>query len=272
MFLDVDGTYLNHRGLVPESARQAVVQARANGHLVFLCTGRPTAILPPNLVDVGFDGIIASAGGHVEIRGEVLARHTIPVQQLRLVIEWFDARGVDYFFEAASGLYGTAGARSRIHAMLYGTLQDGTAPAPVGAGLSVILEAFVDAELLRDDIAKIAILDSGVPFEEIRTQFADVFDLIPSTVSRFGPNSGEMSIRGVHKALGIEVTLRHLALDQADTIAFGDGLNDLEMLRYAHVGVAMGGAHADVVAAADQVTDSPDEDGIWNGFRAHGLL
>ncbi len=273
VFLDVDGTYLNDRGVVPQSAREAVIRARANGHLVFVCTGRSTAILPQHVLEAGFDGVIASAGGYVEIDGEVLARHTVPIEYLRLVVEYFDARAVDYFFEANSGLYGSGNALSRVREMLYGARPDGSVLAAVGTGLSTILEAFVlDADLIRDDIAKISILSSAVPIEEIRAEFAGIFDLVPATVSRFGPNSGEMSLRGVHKAKGIEVVLEHLGLDRSDTIAFGDGFNDLEMLEFVRVGVAMGNAPARVIDAADHVTDSPDADGIWNGFRAHGLL
>ena len=56
VFLDVDGTLVNEGGLVPESAQRAVREARANGHRVFLCTGRSPAELWPQIRDIGFDG------------------------------------------------------------------------------------------------------------------------------------------------------------------------------------------------------------------------
>ncbi|SDX67312.1 haloacid dehalogenase-like hydrolase [Geodermatophilus africanus] len=61
VFLDVDGTFVNDRGVVPPSARKAVVAARANGHEVFLCTGLSMAELRGEIVEPGFDGVIASA-------------------------------------------------------------------------------------------------------------------------------------------------------------------------------------------------------------------
>src|SRR5512141_955221 len=72
VFLDVDGTLVNDRGLVPDSARQAVREARANGHRVFLCTGRSPAELWPELTDIGVDGLIAASGAFVEVGVEVL--------------------------------------------------------------------------------------------------------------------------------------------------------------------------------------------------------
>jgi hydroxymethylpyrimidine pyrophosphatase-like HAD family hydrolase len=54
-------------------------------------------------------------------------------------------------------------------------------------------------------------------------------------------------------------------------VGFGDGLNDVEMLRYVGVGVAMGGAHPDAVAAADWTTGRPEDDGLADAFRQLGL-
>ncbi|NTV39192.1 MAG: HAD hydrolase family protein, partial [Demequinaceae bacterium] len=58
IFLDVDGTYAHH-GLVPPAHAAAVRAARAGGHLVFLCTGRPVSLLPQHLTAAGFDGVVA---------------------------------------------------------------------------------------------------------------------------------------------------------------------------------------------------------------------
>ncbi|HET9127699.1 MAG TPA: HAD hydrolase family protein, partial [Propionibacteriaceae bacterium] len=67
VFLDVDGTLVDETGQIPESARGAVREARANGHRVFLCTGRSLAELWPEILDIGFDGLVAAAGAYVEV-------------------------------------------------------------------------------------------------------------------------------------------------------------------------------------------------------------
>ena len=72
----------------------------------------------------------------------------------------------------------------------------------------------------------------------------------------------ELSAPGVHKAAGVASAAKLLGRDPADVLAFGDAPNDVEMLAAAAWGVAMGNAHPDAVAVADEQTLSNDEDGV----------
>jgi Cof subfamily protein (haloacid dehalogenase superfamily) len=72
----------------------------------------------------------------------------------------------------------------------------------------------------------------------------------------------ELSAPGVHKAHGLAVAARLLGRDPADSIAFGDAPNDVEMLVAAGHGVAMANAHPEVLAVADEVAPANDEDGV----------
>lgn len=72
IFIDIDGTLLMENGMVPESAVQACKQARENGHLLYLCTGRSKAEIYDYIWEIGFDGLIGAAGGYVESGGEML--------------------------------------------------------------------------------------------------------------------------------------------------------------------------------------------------------
>lgn len=96
--------------------------------------------------------------------------------------------------------------------------------------------------------------------------------MIPSTVSAFGENSGELSIIGIHKALAIETLLKYLNLSKEDTFAYGDGINDAEMIEYVNIGVAMGNAKEELKKVADDVTDAHDEDGIYNSFKKYKII
>lgn len=273
VFLDVDGTYVNDRGVVPASARRAVVAARANGHQVFLCTGRAVSELWDHILDAGFDGFITSAGGYVELDGEVLLHRSIPVDDVRRVVEFFGTHGVEYFLEANSGLYGSRNARARVRALLYGGASDPAELAELEQGLGPFIDTLIDdQDLVRADINKIFILDSDLSLERVRAEFAGTFHVIPATSEMFGPNSGEMSIPGVHKATGIALLLARLGIAREDAVAFGDGHNDLEMIEFVGTGIAMGNALPSIKAAAACVTGEPDEDGIARSFAALGLI
>lgn len=273
VFLDVDGTLVNDRGLVPPSARDAVVSARANGHQVFLCTGRSTAELWDDILGIGFDGVIAAAGGYVEHEGEVLLHRSVDVEHLRHAVEFFDRHGVEYYLEANSGLYGSRRSRERLRDLLFGGVTDEDVLAELERGLGGFIDSLViGADPIRTDINKISFLDSGLPFETIRTEFAETFVVHPATVPMFGPSSGEMSVPGIHKATAIALLIEHAGIPRRDTVAYGDGTNDVEMLQYVEVGVAMGNAHPTLLEVADLVTADADHDGIALSFAALGLV
>ena len=80
----------------------------------------------------------------------------------------------------------------------------------------------------------------------------------------YSTNNGlvEISTVGISKALGVEQVARPLEICPEDVVAFGDMPNDVPMLRWAGLGVAMGNAHPEAVAAADEVTTGNDDDGL----------
>lgn len=139
------------------------------------------------------------------------------------------------------------------------------------------LQSFYDSlieedEIVREDINKVAFLGSDYPIEKISQQFSSTFTVIPSTVPFFGENSGEISLLGIHKATAIEKIIQHLDINKENTFAFGDGLNDIEMLSFVRYGIAMGNANEEVKRAAADITDRHDEDGIYNSFKKYGLI
>ena len=74
------------------------------------------------------------------------------------------------------------------------------------------------------------------------------------------------------KTAGIESVLKHYGIKQEEIMAFGDAENDIEMLQYAKIGVAMGNADDEVKEAADYVTDTVDSDGIYKALKYYEVL
>ena len=105
VFLDVDGTLCNDEGLVPNSARDAVRAARKNGHYVFLCTGRSQAELYDFIMEVGFDGVIGAGGGFVTIGDETLYHKRVSNDDVKDLVDYFEANDVDFYLESNGGLY-----------------------------------------------------------------------------------------------------------------------------------------------------------------------
>ncbi len=105
IFLDIDGTLVSE--MLPPSYNviEAVKGARANGHKVFLCTGRNMPIIGKEIINVGFDGIIASAGSHIEIEGKVLFDHILPEKTIQECLSVFHSHGMYCRIETPEGIY-----------------------------------------------------------------------------------------------------------------------------------------------------------------------
>lgn len=270
VFLDVDGTYA-HRGVVPAGHVAVVRAARALGHLVLLCTGRPRSMLPPRILEAGFDGLVAAAGGYVEIDGHVLVDSRFPVELAGRTLEVLDAHDVAYVLEAPEVLYGRPGVDERLHELLRPYL------CPVdGDGREGPVD-ILDALRMSDDLStasfgKVTVFASPVPVSALAEGIGPEVGALPSSIPGMGGSAGELYLTGIHKAVGIELVTEHLGIARHDVIAFGDGMNDLEMLEHAGIGVAITGADPRVIAAADRTADGPETEGLVAAFAELGLV
>ena len=270
MFLDVDGTYA-HRGEIPAAHVSAVRAARAAGHAVLLCTGRSKAMLPARILAAGFDGIVAAAGGYVEIDGEVLADQRFPVLLAERAVAALQAHDAAFVLEAPDALYGPAGLDRRLVA-LFGahrnpqTGERREVPRDMLAGLRM------SDDLAGASFGKITCFDSPVPVTTLRDEIGGPLGVIPSSILGTGDSAGEIYLEGVHKAVGMRLAAQHLGFALEDVIAFGDDLNDLEMIAEAGVGVAIEGADPRVLAVADRVSAGPQRAGLARAFAALGLI
>jgi Cof subfamily protein (haloacid dehalogenase superfamily) len=272
IFLDVDGTLIDDYGRVPDSAERAVREARANGHMVFLCTGRSMVELTPTVLDVGFDGYVLASGAYVQVGSDVLEHKRLSTEAVRHVADYFDAHGGGYYFQANDGVFASPKARDLLRSIVASHVAADPAFAEVEHGLLTYVDTItVDGDPYSMAITKAIYFDAVASIDELRAEFTD-FEIVPSSVTVFGASAGEMMIPGVHKATGIDVLLKHVGVDLADTIAIGDSYNDLEMLERVAVGIAMGDAPQAIKDIADDVTAPTSEDGIRLAFLRYGLI
>lgn len=274
IFMDIDGTLVNDHGIVPNSAKRAIEIARDNGHLVFICTGRSKAELFEDILAIGFDGIIGAAGGYVEAGEEILFHETVKTEDIQHIVDYFNQHSIDFYLESNGGLFASAHCKNHIRSIIEQFIADNPrAKEEVERGMNPFHESLIEGEnLIRNDVNKISFLGSTVPIKDIQHTFGTTFTVTPGTVSAFGENSGELSLPGIHKATAIAKLLDHLGIEQEQTYAYGDGLNDLEMIAFVKCGIAMGNAKEALKQAADDVTDTHDNDGIYNSFKKYGLI
>jgi Cof subfamily protein (haloacid dehalogenase superfamily) len=269
VFLDIDGTIIDHSGRVPDASVDAIRRARQNGHLVLLSTGRSPLEIDDRLDEIGFDGAVTAAGAFAQVDGEWLVERLMSVEQATRMAEAFEQLGLDYTLQGRDEVYPTPGHRERFRKMLpsYGADQSGNARK----GLQRILDAPSEPKL--DRIAKAVFAgDTLDSFHRVHEALSPDYAVITGTIPRLGTASGEVSLPGVNKGTAILLLLDILGIDVADSLALGDNNNDLEMLAAVGTGIAMGNGTPEAKAAADEVTAAVDEDGLAHAFLRHGLI
>ncbi|RAX15912.1 HAD family phosphatase [Pseudarthrobacter sp. AG30] len=276
VFLDIDGTYADH-GLAPDAHVDAVRTARGLGHLVFVCTGRPLSMVPGHILDAGFDGTITGAGARVEVDGEVLRDQRFEPDLGALIVETLDAHGAAYILEAPEALHGRTGVDQRLREVLGPIFagrprHDGVLSTAVDPLEDILGPMQYSDDLRSTSYAKISVFDSTVPLRRLMDKLGPGVGLIPSSLSALGDRAGEIFMAGTHKAVGIQVVEARLGLHRADIVAIGDSANDIEMLEYAGVGIAVEGGHPAVLAVADRTTAGPAGAGVALAFADLGLL
>lgn len=253
---DLDKTLLDHADMrIPGSALRALEELRKSGVLIVLATGRDMdSCYSRKYLDwVKPDARIDQNGTKVIADGTLLYEHFIDRGLLRRMMDYAEEHGVgfgvtigddDYYVhpervkEAEIRRWGECGRRFR------------------------------DPEkMLSLPVRTVAFIGTTEESEEMERHFPEV------TLRMFSINYGADIIeKGFSKADGLERLCSYYGVPLEETYAFGDSLNDLEIIERAHVGIAMGNAREELKEKADYITTAIDDDGIWNACVHFGLV
>lgn len=273
LFIDVDGTLVDYENRLPDSAVEAIRKARANGHRVYISTGRSKAEVYPPLWEIGLDGMIGGNGSYVESNGEVVLHRLITADQCRHIVDWLHSRGLEFYLESNNGLF----ASEQFETAALSSIQLYTArKGRPGADTITVRDVFPDmifgGELYRDDLNKVSyLLSSYQDFLDAQKEFPDLQN---GTWGGAGETAlfGDLGVKDITKANAIEALLNYLGASREDTIAFGDAKIDIPMFEYCAHSVCMGSGGPEAKAAAEYVTDAVMDNGLYNAFVHLGLI
>ncbi|MGW4722699.1 HAD family hydrolase [Streptomyces sp. S1] len=247
---DLDGTLLRSDESVSDRTRDALAAATAAGAAHIVVTGRAVPWTRHILDDLGYEGIaVCGQGAQVYHAGEhrLLTSLTLDRQLAGLALSKIEAEvGPLALAASRDGLEGEVlmGPGYRVHEgpLPYVPYED-----PSELWSAPLTKLYIQHPALTDD-------------ELTRAARATVGGLVDVVMA--GPGIVEILPLGLSKATGLSLAARRLGVKAAETIAFGDMPNDIPMFGWAARGVAMGNAHAELRAVADEVTASNEEDGI----------
>ncbi len=269
IFLDIDGTLTEPGANVPpESALDAIRKAQAAGNLVFLCTGRNYAMLKP-LLQFGFDGMVAGAGGYVTCGEKVLFDCPMEAEQTKTALEVLHKNGVFCTLETKEVTYGD----ENLGDFLSGQSEGNSEIERWRKALSSELNIHPMGEYDGAPAYKIVIMCLGMDqLDEAKALLEKDFNFVLQDVPAHGCINGELINRKYDKGRGVERVAAYLGVPLADTYGFGDSMNDLEMIRTVGTSVCMANGSETLKKESDLVCPAVTEDGLYQAFEQLGLF
>jgi Cof subfamily protein (haloacid dehalogenase superfamily) len=255
LFFDIDGTLVSFRThQIPANTVEALTQAKARGVKVFISTGRPVQFIV-NLGQIAhlIDGYISTSGALCFVGDHTVCRHALLKEDVGTLLD--------------------ACHRYDVPAVVCGLQSIGVfQPAPIvdetfreGLGLHDFAFDAVD-NVLRQPVLQFTPFFSPQQEAEVKPTLKACYS------GRWSPRFTDITHSDADKGKGLEAMSRYLDLPLEATMAFGDGGNDVAILKRAGIGVAMGNGGPEVKAAADYVTTSVDDDGVGQALRHFGVI
>ena len=244
VFFDIDGTLFSSRTrTIPASTIHALKHLRERGIRVFIATGRSINAIS-HVQHLDFDGYITFNGGCCVAKdNSVLFKQALDPQDIRQLLHYTSHQPMNF---------------SLMYLDCHFVNQATPEIIDMYAYLNLPVPPLVDRN--NPDICNI--LQANILLN-VEDELEFMNKIMPNSIAtRWAPHSADINPKGISKKVGVEIFCAHFGFHISETMSFGDGGNDIEMLKH----TAMGNATDDVKAAADYVTDDIDNDGIWNAI------
>ncbi len=252
LFIDIDGTLYNSNKQLPKSAKEAVLSAKRNGHTVFIATGRAPFMIRSVLEELEIDSYICFNGQYIVYQNEVIVNEHIDLEQLQLVSNFAQQHEHPMVFMNAHKMVSSIEYHPHIEESI-NTLK--------------LLHPKYEADFfLQQSINQSLVFCTKEEEEAYKLNFPQL------KFVRWHRVSVDILPKGVSKANAINLLCQRFNIAIEDTIAFGDGLNDIEMLESVGFSVSMANGHVEALKRADYVTAHVDDDGLAKAMHYLKLI
>lgn len=272
VFLDIDGTLVDVTGRPSKSTIHACRKARENGHKLFICTGRPKGEVGKNILDVGFDGVIAAGGALITVDSKLIFESEIPNDVVNALINYSHENGLGYSLESGDYFYTDSLQRKIFETLKRGFLGSKIDDTKYAKGW--VTEKPLEGKVWQSGKVQKFMITSmkNLSVNVLKDKFGDVCEVFGGSMPFLGGMSAEITQKGVHKGSAITKVADYFGHPHENTLAIGDSYNDLFMIETAGIGIAMGNSEEEIKARADYITDKIGDNGLAHAFEHFGLI
>lgn len=270
VFFDIDGTLVSRQNYVPESTRRAIKELKKNDILPVIATGRAPILLEEVREKLEIDSYISMNGQYVVLNGEPIFANPLPKETVERLTEKAAGQNNGVMLCGSEDIFTNSLISLAKRSSVWNVLKRISKLIPGSIQLSLFSRAMKKPpkpeEYEGKDIYQI-ILEAP---KEQEKQYIVEFEELAFT--RSNPYTMDVIAQGVSKAVGIQKFIEKVGVRQEDTYGFGDSLNDIEMMGYVGMGIAMGNALPEVKEVSDMVTADVNEDGIEKALKKLKLI
>ncbi len=258
-FFDIDGTLVDlNNGIdrITTKSKLAMDELKTREHEVLVATGRSICFIPDFVNEYSFSGFVTCNGAYVELNGKSLYKAAISKEAIKEVIEFCQVHDSNYYFESRDNIY-IRDHEDEMHKKFI---------AEWSMKKEVCVDDF-DYKQIEVYIGMLVCPDVET-LNKARGKLGNYFDLQP----HIQEYSCDLTLKGESKGKGIKKLCEHLNVPIDNTIAFGDAYNDFEMIETVGMGIVMGNGVAQLKEIGDYVTETVEQEGIYQALKNHKFI
>lgn len=277
ILLDIDGTLRDERFGVPESIPKVLNLCKKQHYNVGLCTGRGVGMIQEDVRRLKIQTVIAGGGSYISHKGVIIKNESFDWNSIEQV--WnsilINETQVACSLESNEEIFMNQGGADILNEMNRRKCERLTNEQRqyFKQGQAIIYENnFKQFHAQLYPIHKICLWCQPDKFQEIKNILGEQNVALAQGGNWEHYYYYEIIKKGSNKGNAIEELCRYMGIDPKDTIAFGDGKNDIDMFKSSGIGVAMRNSDSELVAFADSVCETPMEDGIYKELKRRSLI
>lgn len=256
LFFDIDNTILDEKTqTIPKEVRDALNQAKQNGHFLFINTGRTKAALNSQMTSLGMDGYVCGCGGYLEFQGKILKKTPLSRPLCMKIKNLLNQCHLSAVLEGTEATYFDKKNENVIVQEYQQRLQKD----------HLTIKNWDDPDLQFDKLT--VFLNPESDFNTFKEQLQENLHFIKRSEIFY-----ELIPKHISKATGIAYFIDYFNLSILDAYAFGDSTNDLAMLNYVKHSIGMKNGDPEVLDCVEYITDTVDNNGIRKALIHYGLI